>query len=148
MTLGIACLFAPTLLAAQDYMTPACRGVVPAESLSRFDDSTHLAWYRRFWSGRCDGLSFLTCRSGDPNWNAVTAQLAAQASVAERPTAMSELCKLGHTVGLEWARDNSVRRISTADLRRLTTVLMGMGPLEERLQRANAQVRLLLSRPR
>jgi hypothetical protein len=146
--LSWACLLAATAAQAQDFITPDCRASAPAIAQIRFDDPAHQAWYRRFWSGRCEGLAPFTCMSGYPNWNAVVAQLTAEAAPADRARLLPEICGMGRTIGLEWARDNAVRRISTNDLKSLTTVLTGPGPLPSRLQRVEAQVRVLLARPR
>jgi hypothetical protein len=141
-------LAAPSPLSAQTFVTQACQSSVPATADIRFDNPSHFAWYRRFWSGQCQGLAPFTCISGYPNWNAVVAQLTAQAPPADRSHVILRLCRLGHVLGLEWARDNAVRRIDTDDLRRLTTVLTGQGSLDERLQRVDAATKALLARPR
>jgi len=146
---ALACLGVlwPGGASAQDFVTPVCRGIAPALAI-KFDDATHRAWYRRFWSGQCQGLGPFTCFAGYPNWNAVVAQLAAEAAPGDRARATAEICQMGQVIGVEWARDNAIRRISTEDLRRLTKVLDGAGPLETRLQQTSAKVRLLLTASR
>jgi hypothetical protein len=132
---------------AQEFITPDCRSSAPIAGL-KFDDPTHRAWYRRFWSGRCDGLGPFTCLPGDPNWNDVVARLVLEAPPADRSRVVAELCAMGQTLGFEWARNNSIRRVSTHDLEGLTHLLEGPGPLAPRLQLTSAKIQSLLGRPR
>ena len=82
---------------------------------SAFDDSLHRLWYDRFWTGACDGLWFEGCWPGK-SWVDLVETIR-QRHGSELVSALSRrLCALGRSVGLEWARANDVRRISTDDL--------------------------------
>ena len=45
-------------VAAQDEF--GCSGESAAYAGVRFDDIQHRLWYRRFWTGNCEGLTVLT----------------------------------------------------------------------------------------
>lgn len=141
------CLLEENSVRAQEFITPDCR---PSESIAtlKFDDQRHRAWYRRFWSGQCDGLAPFTCFVGDPNWNDVVRRLALEAPPADRPRMVVELCAMGQLLGFEWARDNAIRRVSTHDLEGLTHLLEGPGPLPRRLGLTYAKIQSLLARPK
>ena len=95
---------------------------VPYQGLS-FDDAKHRLWYARFWTGKCTGLAFYECRSGEPNWNETTRRLATTAPAERRAALSARLLKLGRSVGHEWAKENDVRRISTDHIRTWYIVL-------------------------
>ena len=65
---------APTSIQAQEQRCAAVLTAPPA-----FDDDTHRRWYRRFWTGSCEGVSGM-CMSGSPNWNEMLSNLTAAAS--------------------------------------------------------------------
>lgn len=105
---------------AQTFAGPACRDYLSAAP-ARFDTPEHARWYNRFWTGRCDHL--LACVPGRPNWNEVVIQLLRQGAPAERSAIQAKACSLGQRIGMEWSRERDVRRISTADLRRYSTIV-------------------------
>ncbi|MBP2161332.1 MULTISPECIES: hypothetical protein [Asticcacaulis] len=87
-----------------------------------FDDKTHGLWYDRFWTGDCArGLAW--CHKGTPNWLGVMNDLQREAPAGQRASLKKRLCGLGQKVGLEWARDNSIRTIDTAALGRFYKIL-------------------------
>ena len=84
-----------------------------------FDSEDHRAWYGRFWTGRCDGLSFwqsIRCQSGEPAWNELVDRTLARVPAARRPYLRFYLWRLGRLIGFEWARDNDIRKIDTKTL--------------------------------
>lgn len=108
---------------AQEFVRSDCRGVVAPSTALRFDTDLHARWYRRFWSGYCDRLPL--CLPGAPNWNEVVGKLTLRASGREQATMLPKACRLGQLIGLEWARDKKVRRITTRDLRLFDMMLEG-----------------------
>ena len=84
-----------------------------------YDDSKHRAWYKRFWTGRCEGLGFFDfCVSDEGGWPKLTADTLARAPAADRPALRGEMRGLGLLIGHEWARANDVRSVDTGDLQR------------------------------
>lgn len=93
--------------------------LTPAESL-KFEDDKHRKFYRRFWTGDCTGLSIFDgawCVSGEPNWGKGIAETTQKHGVAEGSETYARLCKLGRSMGHEWARENDVRFVCTDDLK-------------------------------
>ena len=124
---------------AQAYVRADC--LPAAAPVSRFDNATHAAWYRRFWTGQCQGLSFLVCHKGSPYWNAFVDTVTDRAPPARKAAVKAQACRIGRAVGYEWARDNAVRRISTSDLfllqdelNRSPDVVVGLARLEQKAQ--------------
>jgi hypothetical protein len=114
--------------------TPTCNGLISASSsLSFDDDGAHQRWYRRFWAGQCSGLFW--CTPGTPNWNAGIANLIRKHALKERPQLIRRLCVLGRRMGFEWAKDNSIRTIHTADLEVWIPELDGAAEIEPALQK-------------
>lgn len=100
---------------AESQETAACNGyITPSSSLVFDDDGAHQLWYTRFWTGKCAGLFF--CSPGEPSWNAGIANLVRKHGLKERADLVERLCALGRRMGFEWAKDNSIRTIHTADL--------------------------------
>jgi hypothetical protein len=130
---------------AQGDVFGACRTDVPTLAATKFDSAQHQAWYRRFWNGDCGGLWMSGCAPG-AKWTDVVARLADQATPAERASVISQACSLGRLVGYEWARANSVRRISSADLQRLNAVLQGAGDPLARIVEVRARATALIAR--
>jgi hypothetical protein len=98
---------------AQDYVRADCRAQLNPASL-RFDTPLHQRWYRRFWTGDCDHLPF--CLPSSPNWNDIVGKLLTRGGAVEQAALLPKACRLGQTIGLEWARDKKIRRIDTGDL--------------------------------
>jgi hypothetical protein len=71
-------------------------------------------WVQTFYRGNL--MSEGWSKFGEVTANAVKSAAARQAVIAE-------INELGRMIGLEWAKDSSVRKISTADLRRWNDVL-------------------------
>lgn len=116
---GLALLTALTLCIAsaaqaQDYVRADCRGMLGA-AFQRFETPEHARWYKRFWTGECDHLPM--CMSGSPNWNDIVGKLVVRGGPAEHAVLLPKVCRLGQTIGMEWARHKKVRRIDTGDLR-------------------------------
>jgi hypothetical protein len=109
-----------------------------------FDDRTHLLWYNRFWTGSCAGL--FGCLSGAPNWNASVTTLLAQAPVERRAALLAHACGVGHMVGLEWAKDNSIRKIDTRAVRGFIGLLQAAGDPFAKLDAIEARARAMLAR--
>jgi hypothetical protein len=129
MLQGVAVALILTLSAseatAQAYMQSRCQGIV---ATPRFDHATHAAWYRRFWTGQCGDL-FL-CQAGSPSWNELVPLLRARAPAGKADAVTRRTCLVGQRIGLEWARDNSVRRIDTEDLRRFMATVQDASDVE------------------
>jgi hypothetical protein len=89
-----------------------CRSSIGASPA--ISDPLTARWYKRFWTGSCDGLG--GCISGSPNWNDVVGKLVARGAPAQRQRVLTEACRLGPLIGLEWTRPRAVRRINTDDL--------------------------------
>jgi hypothetical protein len=104
------------MLAAAPLAARAQDAAVPDHGLA-FDDAKHRLWYARFWTGKCTGLAFYECRSGEPNWNETTRRLVTAAPAERRAALSARLLKLGRSVGHEWAKENDVRKISTDHIR-------------------------------
>ncbi len=102
-------------------VTAVCKDVVPPTVDLAFDqgDDKHELWYARYWTGDCVGLSLFgdRCLQGDPNWNDQVAELMSRGGRSGEEQIKDEACRVGHIVGLEWARQNDVRCITTDDVK-------------------------------
>ena len=133
--------------AQSHFVAPACSAVVP--QTIQFTDRQHLLWYNRFWTGRCvAGMSW--CFAGSPNWTDSMTRYAAQAPAARQAEATRRLCALGHLVGLEWAKDNSIRRIDTNALRSFESIFRDTrrGDIFARIDNVELLARQMLDNPR
>lgn len=139
--LAIGSVLAGGEAAAQDYVNARCRSVVTS---ARYDHADHSAWYRRFWTGQCGGLIF--CQSGSPSWNEIVEELRSRAGPARADAVTRRACLLGQRIGFEWARDNNVRRIDTADLSRFVAIVQGSQDVEAGLSTVEQTVRSRLGR--
>ena len=90
-----------------------------------FDDDMHQSWYRRYWTGDCGDLPFLStlfseksspCVSGEPQWCEVIDETIERAPANDRSRLRYKLWHLGRLVGHEWARDNRTRLIESDDV--------------------------------
>ncbi len=133
-----------SLAAAPGFVRADCARVLPPYNTLTFDDSTHRAWYRRFWTGNCAGLPMFSCVSGSPNWNAFVDQAASRANIQQRPQIIASACRLGHLIGFEWAKDNAIRRISTADLPGLTDMALNNPDIATGLRQATNRANAML----
>ena len=121
---------------AQSYVRGDCQGVVGGGA--RYDTPVHERWYRRFWTGSCDGLP-LFCIPGSPNWNDIVGKLLVRSAPAERVALLPRACRLGQLIGLEWSRAKAIRRIDTNDLRVFNAMMEATGdPVKgvDRVERA------------
>ncbi len=126
----------PPAAQAQNYVQAPCEGAAPA-----FVDDLQPLWYRRFWTGECNGLPALKCRSGRPYWNDVVRTLAARAPAAQRREVAARACRLGRQIGFEWTRPSKVRRIDTHDLQSLDRTLEGAPDVMAGLAAVEARVK-------
>ena len=128
---------------AQDYVRADCRGLVSPAAL-RFDTPEHVRWYKRFWTGDCDHLPF--CFPGSPNWNDFVGKLLTRGGPAEQAALLPKACRLGQTIGLEWARDKKIRRIDTGDLRAFKSQLEASGDALRGVEQVEVSARAKLAR--
>ena len=122
---------------AQTYVRPDCR---PLASADRLEPSPLTArWYKRFWTGDCDGLR--GCINGSPNWNEVVGKLVARSRPPDRLAVLAKACRLGPVIGQEWTRPRKVRRIDSGDLRAFNRALESSGDVLKGIERVEAQAR-------
>jgi len=105
---------------AQSFVRPDCQTILGPPAL-RYDTPEHARWYQRFWTGHCDHLAF--CVPGSPNWNEIVGKLLVKGGPSERAAMLPKACRLGQTIGLEWSREKTIRKIDTHDLRDFNTTL-------------------------
>jgi hypothetical protein len=127
----------------QAFMRPDCRDLVSMSGLY-FDTPEHVLWYRRFWTGDCDHLTF--CFPGSPNWNDIVGRLLARGGPAERAALLPKACRLGQLIGLEWSRDRKVRHIDTGDLRKFKVILDASGDALRGVNQVEALARSKIGR--
>ncbi len=139
-----------TSASAQEPMRKECIGAVAPVARLGFDHDVHRLWYRRFWTGKCDGLTMLPppfgngCTESAPGWNEITGQMLAQAPAGREAEVAAKVCKLGELVGYEWAKDNDKRCIHTTganSLGSLTPILREKGDVLARLDRVEAKAK-------
>ncbi|MBO9576640.1 MAG: hypothetical protein J7494_12965 [Sphingobium sp.] len=128
---------------AQDYVRADCRAMLES-SAPRFETALHQRWYRRFWTGDCDHLPM--CFPGAPNWNDIVGKLLVRGGPSEQAALLPKACRLGQTIGLEWARDKKVRRIDTGDLHVFKKQLEASGDALRGVEKVEASVRAKLTR--
>jgi hypothetical protein len=129
---------------AQDYIRQDCRGLLQQPSHAAFDDATHGLWYRRFWTGDCAGL--LLCLSGKPNWNSAVGDLVSRTNAPRKQEVREKACRIGQTIGFEWARANNIRKIDTKDLDHFYTELQHSDDLSSTLDDIGRQAQSKLGR--
>lgn len=94
----------------------------PAQNVS-YEDAEHRLWYEvRFWTGACH-RDLWWCFEG-PSWYEAMDKVLARATPAQRPALCPRLYRMGARMGYEWARDNAIRRIHTADLKAWRSLLL------------------------
>jgi hypothetical protein len=130
-------LVMPTSISANERLP--CADVISPESQLAFENKEHRLWYRTFWDGKCQGLSFFKCFSGN-SWNKAIVDIESSYKGNNHQFLRSKLCKLGHAVGYEWSRDNSVRCISTKDLKDYRKTLKSESGIFDRLSLVESQV--------
>jgi hypothetical protein len=129
---------------AAEFVRADCRAMVKPTDAIRFDTDEHLRWYKRFWTGTCDHLSF--CFPGSPNWNDIVGKLLTRGGPAEQAALLPKACRLGQTIGLEWSRNKKIRRIDTADLRTFKGQLEASGDALRGVEQVEASARAKLAR--
>ena len=113
----LALLLAPIPVWACDG-APASEPFDPYAGLA-YDDAKHQAWYRRFWTGGCEGLGFFDfCVADEGGWPLLIDRTLARASDKAKGPLKATMRNLGRRIGHEWARANDVRSIDTDDLQR------------------------------
>jgi hypothetical protein len=121
----------PLAAAEETYGCPS--DAAPYSKLT-FDDREHRLWYRRFWTGSCNGLIF-RCLPGAPYWQEMMNRLVQKVPPGRQDEAKNKACIVGKFVGYEWAKDNAIRRIDTADvsawIRRLENAVDPLGALND-----------------
>ena len=125
---------------AQDYVRADCRAQIDPAA-SRFDTPLHQRWYKRFWTGTCEHLSF--CFPGSPNWNDIVGKLLAKGGPAEQPALLPKACRLGQLIGLEWAKDKDIQKISTKDLKVFNSMLEAAGDPLKGVEAVDAKARAM-----
>lgn len=112
-----------------------------------FDHAKHEAWYRRFWTGRCEGFGFLDfCVEDDGGWPAVIASTLTRLPEDHRQLMRAQMWGIGRLIGFEWAKDNDIREIHTSDLRRWRSLLDATSDPRRALERICFEARAALGR--
>ena len=127
---------------AGEFVRADCRTIVRPTDAIRFDTDEHLRWYKRFWTGTCDHLPF--CFSGSPNWNDIVGKLLTKGGPGEQPALLPKACRLGQLIGLEWAKDKDVQKISTKDLKVFNSMLEAAGDPLKGVEAVDAKARAML----
>lgn len=140
---GSLIFLAPGALAA-DPVRADCLAHIPATARLKFNDETHRRWYHRFWAGSCDGLSWFGCSSGRPHMNDAIRQILEAAPPQQRAELLAKGCKVGHLIGYEWAKDNSIRCIHTSDADKFLTIWNTKAEVAARLDRIEARAHAML----
>jgi hypothetical protein len=130
---------------AGEFVRADCRTAVKPTDAIRFDTDEHLRWYKRFWTGTCDHLSF--CFSGSPNWNDIVGKLLVKGGAGEQPALLPKACRLGQLIGLEWAKDKDIQRISTKDLKVFNSMLEAAGDPLKGVEAVDAKARAMATQP-
>lgn len=130
-------LSAASPASSQAYVKAPC----PKSQTPAFEDRIQPLWYRRFWTGECQGLSVLRCQRGKPYWNDVVRTLSARAPPARRPEVAARACRLGRQIGFEWTRPGRERRIHIKDLKALNATLETSPDVMKGLSAVEASVR-------
>lgn len=144
LTAVVAMGTAPVAQAAE-FVRADCLAVVKPTASIRFDTDEHLRWYKRFWTGACDHLTF--CFPGDPNWNGVVGKLLAKGGPSEQAALLPKACRLGQLIGLEWAKDKGDQKITTKDLKTFNAMLEAAGDPLKGVEAVDAKAGALAARP-
>jgi hypothetical protein len=131
---------APAVQAAE-FVRADCRTLVKPTDAIRFDTDEHLRWYKRFWTGTCDHLAF--CFPGSPNWNDIVGKLLVKGGAGEQPALLPKACRLGQLIGLEWAKDKNVQKITTKDLKGFNALLEAAGDPLKGVEAVDAKARVM-----
>ncbi len=145
MVAAVALLTAAPVARASEFVRLDCRAVVKPTDALRFDTDEHLRWYKRFWTGACDNLTF--CFPGSPNWNDLVGKLLIKGGPSEQPVLLPKVCRLGQLIGLEWAKDKDVQKITTKDLKQFNAMLEAAGDPLKGVDTVEARARALAAPP-
>lgn len=139
LVLGVVAAAMASLLSASavraDPIRGDCLSVIRGANARSYDNKEHRLWYRRFWTGQCSGLPIWRCLSGDPKWNTEITGLLRRAPVGRKKELLASLCRLGQTIGYEWAKDNAIRCIHTRDAKKWGAMLRRRGDVFARVAR-------------
>lgn len=148
--IGATALLLAGLLAApasaQEFVRGDCLNVVSPTRALRFENDIHARWYKRFWTGTCQDLNL--CFPGSPNWNEIVTKLVVKGGPSQKAMLLPKACKLGQLIGMEWARDRRIKRISTQDLKRFSIILDDAGDPMRGLDAVEARARALIANPK
>ena len=141
----VALLGVAPVAQAGEFVRADCRALVKPTDAIRFDTDEHQRWYKRFWTGTCDHLSF--CFPGSPNWNDIVGNLLIKGGPTEQPALLPKACRLGQLIGLEWAKDKDVQKISTKDLKVFNGMLEAAGDPLKGVEAVDAKARAMTVQP-
>lgn len=140
----------PAAPLAQEAIRQDCLASVAPVSRLAFSHDKHRLWYRRYWNGKCEGLSMSilgdACSENEPGWNAVVTTIVRQGPPERAADLLARVCKLGELIGYEWAKDNNVRCIHTLgsnSLSSLQSILKEQGDVFRRLDRVEARAKAM-----
>lgn len=142
---AVLVLSAAPVAQANEFVRADCRLMVKPTDAIRFDTDEHERWYKRFWTGTCDHLPF--CFSGSPNWNDIVGKLLAKGGAAEQPVLLPKACRLGQLIGLEWAKDKNIQKISTKDLKVFNAMLEAAGDPLKGVEAVESKARAMATQP-
>jgi|GEM_PF-702292 len=137
---------------AQEPMRKECAGAVTPVARLAFAHDEHRLWYRRFWTGKCDGLSTLPppfgngCTESAPGWNQVVGNILSEAPPNRAGELAAKICRLGELIGYEWAKDNDKRCIHTTGANSLSSLMPILKEKDEvfaRLDRFEAKAKAM-----
>jgi hypothetical protein len=113
-----------------------------------FDDSTHKLWYTTWWDGKCVGVGLFCVR--DAHWDTlVKPSLDQRHPTVDQNALVKSLCTLGQLIGLEWARDNSIRCVHTSDVQRWNAlILAASADVLPRIEVVRSEANAMIARAR
>ena len=108
-----------------------------------FDDTLHESWYRRFWTGSCEGVNAF-CFGGE-GWFDRVALVTASLPEAELGIVRVRMWALGRVVGHDWARDNNMNEFFNGDLQRWNDLMNNTENILDTLREIEQEVCTRLS---
>ncbi len=84
-----------------------------------YNHQAHESWYRRFWTGDCEGVPGF-CLPGEPAWLNITQTASDAFPPDEQGVIRNRLWAIGRAVGFDWASDpdiNTDKQVTTNRLR-------------------------------
>ena len=150
LTAAAATCLASAASLAQEAVRQDCLGSVAPVSRLTFSHDKHRLWYRRFWNGKCEGLSTSilgdACSENEPGWNQVVTTILRQGPSERAAGLLAKVCRLGELIGYEWAKDNNVRCMHTLgsnSLSSLQSILKEQGDVFDRLNRVEGKAKVM-----